>query len=132
MSERILSVGGNQATRPIDDVRAKGVAVAYAKTDSGVKTLAAQSAIKRKVIIVCKVTEAFADGSGAQPTIKIGETGTDDKFAATSIFTGASLGTTFTFAGELTAAKSLIATYAAATGTATGVLSITAILATAL
>jgi hypothetical protein len=132
MSERALTVGGKNATRHIDDIRAKGVAAAYAKTDSGVKTLAALSPITRKVILVCKVTEVFDTGTGAQPTIKIGETSTDDKFAATSLFASATLGTVFTLAGEITANKALIATYTAATGTATGALSITAILASAL
>ena len=132
MSERILSVGGNKASRHVDDVRAKGVGAAYAKTDSGVKTLAAASKIKRKVILVCKVTEAFANGTGAQPTIKIGETDTDTKFAAAALFTDAVLGTIFTLAGEITANKALIATYTAATGTGAGAISITAILATAL
>ena len=132
MSERVLTVGGNNASRHVDDVRAKGAGAAYAKTDSGVKTLAAASKIKRKVIIVCKVTEVFANGTGAQPTIKIGETDTDDKFAATSVFTTAALGTVFTLAGEITANKALIATYTAATGTGTGAISITAIMATAL
>ena len=55
MSERILSVSGNKASRHVDDVRAKGVGAAYAKTDSGVKTLAAASKIKRKVRL--KITE---------------------------------------------------------------------------
>lgn len=134
MSERILSVGGNQASRPLDDVRAKGVAAAYVKTDAGVKTLAAASAIARKVIIVVKATTAFAAGDGAAPTVKFGETDDDDKFAAATVVKNdTAAGTTFTFAGELAAGKALIATLTAATDTtSTGAYSVTAILASAL
>ena len=133
MSERILSVGGNKASRPLDDVRAKGVAAAYIKTDAGVKTLAAAAPIARKVIIVVKTTEIFAAGSGAAPTVKFGETDDDDKFAAATVVANdTASGTTFTFAGEVAAGKALIATLTAATGTGTGAYSITAILASAL
>jgi hypothetical protein len=79
-------------------------------------------------MIVCKVTEAFADGTGAQTTVKIGEVGSDAKFAATSLFTGATLGTTFTLAGSLTASTNLIVTITAATGTGTGGIDVTAII----
>lgn len=129
MSERILSVGGNKASRPLSDVRGVGVSAAYAKTATGINVLATGTVITKKVIIVAKVTEAFANGDGAQPTFKIGEVGSDVKFAAASIFTGATLGTTFTFAGELTASKNLIVTATAATGTtSTGALDVTALI----
>jgi len=126
MSERILSVGGNKASRPISDVRPTGVAGSYVKTDSGINTLAVGTVIAKKVLIVCKVTEDFATGTGTQPTIKIGEAGSDAKFAATTIFTNATEGTTFTFAGSLTAKKNLIVTLTAAVGDGTGGIDVTA------
>jgi len=128
MTERIVSIGGNKATRPISDVRGVGVSAAYPKTSTGVNVLSKGTVITKKVIIVAKVTEVFANGTGAQPTFKIGEVGSDASFAATSIFTDAASGTTFTFAGELTALKNLIVTATAATGTGTGALAITVLI----
>jgi hypothetical protein len=74
------------------------------------------------------VTEVFADGDGTQPTFEIGETGSAAKFAATSVFTGAALGATFSFGGTLTAAADLLVTAVAATGTtSSGALRVTSI-----
>jgi len=128
MTERIVSVGGNKATRPLSDVRGVGVSAAYPKTSTGVNILSKGTVITKKAIIVAKVTEVFADGTGTQPTFKIGEVGSDASFAATTIFTNAANGTTFTFAGELAALKNLIVTATAATGDGTGALAITALI----
>jgi hypothetical protein len=108
---------------------ANGSATAdYPKTTAGVQTLLASNAAARTVIISVEVTEVFANGDGTQPTFEIGETGTADKFAATSVFTGAALGTTFSFAGSLSADAAVIVTAVAATGTtSTGALRVTAI-----
>ena len=126
--ERVLTVGGNKATRPLSDVRGVGVSASYPKTSTGVYVLSTGTVKTKKTIIVALVTEVFADGTGTQPTFKIGEVGSDASFAATSIFTNAASGTTFTFAGELTALKNLIVTATAATGDGTGALAITALI----
>jgi hypothetical protein len=140
--ERVLTVLGNKATRAITEfvryadagynaavaVVAAGIGGggSYIKTDVGVKTLAVGTAGAKKVLLVCTVTEAFANGNGGQTTVKIGEVGSDASLAATSVFAGAILGKVFVLTGNLTAATNLIATIAAATGTGTGGLTITA------
>ncbi len=142
MAERILTVGGNRASRPIaqflktiDGSPAAVTALlaaglggggAYIKTDAGVKTLATGTAGAKKVLLICTVTEVFANGTGAQPTVKIGEVGSDASLAATSVFTGATLNKVFVLVGNLTASTNLIATVTAATLTGTGGLSIAA------
>jgi hypothetical protein len=100
--------------------RAKATVVKYAKTANGVLTHAASDAATRRVLITVKVTETFANGNGAQPTFKIGEADTDDKFAATAIFTDAVKGDIFTLAGTITATKALIVTANDASGTTSG------------
>lgn len=100
----------------------------YPVTTAGVQTLLAAADEDRQVIISVQVTEVFANGDGAQPTFEIGQTGAASKFAATSLFTGAAAGTTFSFAGVLTAGTALIVTAVAGTGTTmTGALDVTAI-----
>jgi len=98
------------------------------KESNGTITLmAADAADARNVVIVVKVTETFANGTGGQPTFKLGETSTTDKYAATSVFTDAAKGAIFTFAGTLTATKALLVTAVAATGTGAGAISIEAL-----
>ena len=94
----------------------------YQKTASGAQTalVAADAANDRNVIIVVTVVETFANGSGGQPTFKIGETGSTSKFAATSEFTGLTAGDKRVYAGKLSATKELLITAVAATGTGTG------------
>ena len=106
-----------------------GASAAYPKTTDGVQTLlAADGRGDRTVIVSVQATEVFADGDGGQPTFEIGETGTDDKFAAAALFTDAAAGATFSLAGRLTAGNALIVTAVAATGTtSTGALRVTAI-----
>jgi len=100
---------------------------AYPVSTDGVQTLLASAAVDRSVIIQATATAVFANGSGAQPTFKIGQTGSDAKFAATSAFTAAAAGAGFSFSGTLTANTALIVTATAGTGTATGALSVTVI-----
>lgn len=101
----------------------------YIRTDAGTKTLLAAGLADRQVVIIVTVTTTFATGDGAQPTLAIGQTGSTSKFAATSKFVGATAGTTFAFAGTLSAATALIATLVAATGTtSTGAYTIDAII----
>lgn len=97
---------------------------AYPKTTAGAQTLAAAATGARNVVILATVTEVFADGNGGQSTFKIGETSTDDKFAATAVFTNAAAGTTVVRQGTLTSAKALLVTGAAATGTGTGAITV--------
>ena len=100
----------------------------YPVSTAGVQTLLAAADEDRQVIISVQVTEVFANGDGAQPTFEIGQTGTAAKFAATSLFTGAAAGATFSFAGVLSAGAALIVTAVAGTGTTmTGALDVTAI-----
>jgi len=103
------------------------VGVNYTKTSNGTTTLLASSASARNVLIAVKVTETFAAGTGAKPTFKLGETDTTDKYAAAAVFAGGVAGDVFIFAGTLTADKALLVTVVAATGTATGALSVEAI-----
>jgi hypothetical protein len=104
-----------------------GASANYAKTTSGAQTLLAADADDARVaMIVVTVTEAFADGDGGQPTFTIGETDTATKYAATTVFTDAALGSVFVLAGTLTAVKNLIVTGVAATGTGTGAISVMA------
>lgn len=95
---------------------------AYIRTDVGTKTLlAANATIDRIVLIVVRITTAFAVGDGAKPTVIFGETGSTSKFAAVSVIVTAALEQVFVFTGTLSATKDLIATLVAATGsTSTG------------
>ncbi len=100
----------------------------YPLTTSGVQTLLAAVPNDRTVIISVQVTQVFANGDGAQPTFSIGQTGTAAKFAATSVFTNAAAGATFSFAGTLTGGTALIVTAVAGTGTTeTGAIRVTVI-----
>ncbi len=94
-----------------------GASHSYLKTQSGAATLLASAAGDRSVIIVVVVDQTFANGDGAQPTFQIGQTGTANKFADTTAFTGATAGTVKTFAGTLTGTDNLIVTGVAGTGT---------------
>jgi len=102
--------------------------VALIVSSDGVTTLLPAATVARRVIISVQVTEIFANGDGAQPTHTIGETGSAAKFAAAARFTGAAAGTTFSFAGTLSADVALIITSVAGTGTTmTGAIDVTAI-----
>ena len=95
------------------------------KTSNGTTTTAAADAsLDRNVLIVVEVTETFANGSGAQPTFKLGETSTTDKFSATALLTDAVLGDKFVLTGKNLATKALLVTSVAATGTATGAIKV--------
>jgi hypothetical protein len=103
-----------------------GGSASYAKTDNGAKTLVAAHATKaRAVLIVVHVDQVFANGTGAQTVVTIGETDTANKFMADSVLVDAAGGTTLVFAGTNTATKAITATLTAATGTGTGGITIT-------
>jgi hypothetical protein len=91
---------------------------AYIRTDSGTKTLlAANATIDRIVLIVVRITTAFAVGDGAKPTVIFGETSSTSKFAAVSVIVTAAAEQIFVFTGTLSATKACLATLVAATGT---------------
>lgn len=106
---------------------ANSATAAYIKTTDGVQTLLAAAAFARRVLIHVLVTEVFADGTGSQPTFKIGETDADDKFAATTELTDAAAAAVKTYAGTLASGKALLVTAVDATGNGTGAITVTAL-----
>lgn len=93
----------------------------YIVSDVGVKDLLVSAAATRTVLITVTVTTAFANGSGAQPTLTIGEEGgSATKFAPAARFTSAAALASFTVMGVLTTGTKLQATLVAGTGTSTG------------
>jgi hypothetical protein len=130
LEELYAGSGGSQTEQNTTDIATNVAAIAanvtaianavqsatddFPDTTSGAQTHLAANALARRVIITVEVTEVFADGDGTQPTFEIGETGSAAKFAATSVFTGAALGATFSFGGTLTAAADLLVTAAIA------------------
>lgn len=102
--------------------------VSLSKTADGATTLIASAVADRRVIIVVKITETFADGTGAKPTFEIGQTGTTNKFAATTEFASGVLGDLMVFVGTLSGSAALLITAAAGTGTATGAIGVEAII----
>ncbi len=111
------------------DSRVSGDTKSYIRTTNGAQTvLAANADGDRTVIIVIKVTTAFANGDGAQPVVIVGETAATNKFAANTLLVDAAAGTTFSLAGTLTDNTALLATLTAATGaTSTGAFTISVI-----
>lgn len=95
--------------------------------DDGTTVLAASNAAAQRVVGIVKVVQAFADGDGGQPTLKIGDTSDDDRLVATALLADAAKGDIFTFAGIITAAEPLNIIWAAATGTGTGAVEIEAV-----
>lgn len=103
-----------------------GASASYVKTDTGTKTLLAAHATKdRACLVVVHVDQVFANGDTSQLILKIGETSTIEKCAASSVFTNAANGTTFVFAFTNTSTKAVLATLTAAAGTGTGAATIT-------
>ena len=99
------------------------------KADAGTVTLMpAVAGITRYVVGCLTVAVTIADGDGAQPTFAVGETDTTEKFIAASVLTGGTAGTRVPFHGVLTAAKALIVTVGAGSGTTqAGTVSATAV-----
>ena len=103
-----------------------GANAAYPKDSTGALTLLASAGADRTVLLVVTVTEVFANGDGAQPTFKLGQTGTAAKFADTTAFTDKAAGSILTFAGTLSSGAALLVTAVAGTGTTeTGALAVT-------
>lgn len=102
------------------DESAKGAIGAYDETADGTVALLAAAREDRVVQIVVHVTAVFADGTGTQPTLLIGQTGDTDAFAAAAIFTDAADESKIVLIGTLDADKALLLTQVAATGNGTG------------
>lgn len=103
------------------------VGASLKRTSTATTVLAASASPARNVIIIVKVTETFANGTGAKPTFKIGQTGTLEKFAAAASFASGVAGDVLVFAGILSGSADFIITSVAATGTGTGSVSVEAI-----
>jgi hypothetical protein len=105
-----------------------GASASYTKASTGANDLAVADAAARACICVVVVTEVFANGTGAQTTFTIGDESSAASIMASSKLTGATLGSVFAFAGQITASEKLVVTAGAATGTGTGAISVTALL----
>ncbi len=95
------------------------------QTDAVIDVLADD--LDHPVLILVEVTETFANGTGAQPTFNIGQTGTTNKFAPSSDFTGLTVGAKRVYAGTLTHACDIVVAATVATGTATGAIRVTSV-----
>ena len=105
-----------------------GATATYDKTTAGAQDLAIASASARACICVVIVTEAFADNAGAQTAFTIGDESTADSIMTAAKLVGATAGSVFTFAGQITAAEKLVVTGTAALVDGTGAISVTALL----
>jgi hypothetical protein len=85
--------------------------------------------VDKPVLILVEVTETFANGNGAQPTFKIGQTGTAEKFLASADLTGLAIGSKRVCSGMISCSSEaeLLVTATVATGTATGAIRVTAV-----
>jgi hypothetical protein len=106
-----------------------GASVSYLKTKADTTTLLTADAAKdRAILVLVTVDEVMAAGNGNAPTFSIGETTTGvAAFAATSAFAGKAAGTVLAFSGKNLATKHVTVTGTAATGTATGGITVTVI-----
>ena len=107
-----------------------GASASYAKTTTGVQTLATGTAGAKTCLFVVAVTETFVtNGAGnEQPTFTFGEVGTAAKFAAAALFTDATVGQIKVFPGSLTAATNVIVTATAAAGSGAGAIAVSVII----
>lgn len=118
---------------PVDfeapDETSKGAIGPYTAASVGTVTLLAAAREARVIHAVVHVTTVFADGTGAQPTLLIGQTGATDAFAAAALFTDATDESKHVIIGTLDADKALLLTQTAGTGTATGAYTVSVIAA---
>lgn len=99
-----------------------------AKTEAATHTLVASHATKdRAVLAFVRVDETYAVGTGTLPTVKLGETGTTEKFMAVTVLDTEAAGTVYVYAGINTAGTAIVATSTAAIGNSTGGCTITVI-----
>jgi len=96
------------------------------KTDAATTTLVALNAAKaRACLVVVRVDETYAVGTGTLPTVKIGETGALEACMAATVLDTEAAGTVLVFAFTNTANKAIVVTTTAAIGNSTGGCSIT-------
>lgn len=121
------------SSAPVDfeapDETSKGAIGVYTAASVGTVTLLAAAREARVVQIVVHVTTVFADGTGTQPTLLVGQTGDTDAFAAAAVFTDAADESKIVLTGTLAANKALLLTQVAATGNGTGAYTVSAIAA---
>lgn len=98
-----------------------GASAAFLKTDAATTTLMAAHGTKdRACLVVVHVDETYDIGTGALPTVKIGEDDTVEKCMAATVLDTEAAGTVLVFAFTNTATKKIIVTTTAAVGDATG------------
>ncbi len=94
-------------------------------TNGTVTMLDADGSTDRDVTVIVRVTEEFKDvASDNQPTFKIGEADTVEKFLKSAALTGAKVGDSFVIKGVNTKNKALIVTATKATGASTGAINV--------
>jgi len=101
--------------------------VVYAKTSAGAVDVAPASHRARSCIAIARVTEVFANGTGAQPTFKLGDQTSDASVFKTAQFTNAALNAVIVGAGPIAATEKVVLTATAATGNGTGAIELTVI-----
>jgi hypothetical protein len=105
-----------------------GGSAAILKTTAATTTLLAAHATKdRACLVVVRVDETYAIGTGTLPTVKIGEDDTVEKCMAATVLDTEAAGTTLVYAFTNTATKKVIITSTAAVGDSTGGCTVTVI-----
>lgn len=103
-----------------------GGSTSVTKTSAATATIVAAHATKdRACLVVVRVDETYAIGTGTLPTVKIGEDDTIEKCMAATVLDTEAAGVVLVFAFTNTATKKIIVTTTAAVGNATGGCSIT-------
>lgn len=103
-----------------------GGSVSVTKTSAATDTVVAAHGTKdRACLVLVVVDETYDAGTGALPTVKIGEDDTIEKCMAGTVLDTEAAGTVLAFAFTNTAEKKIIVTTTAAEGDATGGCSIT-------
>ncbi len=103
-----------------------GGSVSVTKTSAATDTVVAAHGTKdRACLVLVTVDETYDIGTGALPTVKIGEDDAIEKCMAGTVLDNEAAGTVLAFAFTNTATKKIIVTSTAAVGDATGGCSIT-------
>jgi predicted RecA/RadA family phage recombinase len=98
------------------------------KTEAATHTLVAAHATKaRACLVVVRVDETYAVGTGTLPTVKVGETDALEAAMAVTVLDTEAAGTVLVFAFTNTATKAIVATSTAKVGDATGGCTVTVI-----
>jgi hypothetical protein len=98
-----------------------GGSASFLKTSAATTTVVAAHATKdRACLVVVRVDETYAIGTGTLPTVKIGEDDTIEKCMAATVLDTEAAGTIYVYAFTNTATKKIVVTTTAAVGNATG------------